>query len=52
MRVDVGREQEVRALIAAVLSAGRLDILVNNAGIYHQADAVDTPLSAWNDLWR
>jgi NAD(P)-dependent dehydrogenase (short-subunit alcohol dehydrogenase family) len=49
--VDVSREEEVRALFAAVVARwGRLDVLVNNAGIYHQADAVDTPLSAWNDL--
>ena len=41
----------MRALIEAVLSRwGRLDVLVNNAGIYYQADAVDTPERAWNNV--
>jgi NAD(P)-dependent dehydrogenase (short-subunit alcohol dehydrogenase family) len=45
---DVSDEAQVRALIARVLERfGRLDVLVNNAGIYFQADAVDTPLDAW-----
>jgi NAD(P)-dependent dehydrogenase (short-subunit alcohol dehydrogenase family) len=48
---DVSREDAVRALFAGVLARwGRLDVLVNNAGIYHQADAVETPLQAWNDV--
>jgi NAD(P)-dependent dehydrogenase (short-subunit alcohol dehydrogenase family) len=48
---DVSREQDVQALIDAVLSKwGRLDVLVNNAGIYHQADAVETPETVWNRI--
>ncbi len=48
---DVSHEDSVRALFAAVASRwGRLDVLVNNAGIYHQADAAETTLAAWNEL--
>jgi len=51
VRVDVGREAEVRALIEAVLQRwGGLEVLVNNAGIYHQADAVGTTEAAWNEV--
>jgi NAD(P)-dependent dehydrogenase (short-subunit alcohol dehydrogenase family) len=48
---DVSNEDSVRTLCGRVVARwGRLDVLVNNAGVYHQADAVDTPLPAWNNV--
>src|SRR5262249_3521242 len=42
MAADVSREADVRALVAAALSAfGRLDILVNNAGVYGPMGSLD-----------
>lgn len=42
MAADVSREADVRALVAAALSAfGRLEILVNNAGVYGPMGSLD-----------
>jgi 3-oxoacyl-[acyl-carrier protein] reductase len=42
MAADVSREADVRALVAAALSAfGRVDILVNNAGVYGPMGSLD-----------
>ena len=51
VRVDLCREEEVRALIESVLQRwGGLEVLVNNAGIYHQGDAVGTPEPVWSEV--
>jgi len=48
---DVSREAEAASLVESVVGRwGRLDLLVNNAGIYHQADALSTPLSVWEEV--
>ncbi len=45
---DVGDEQDVRALFAAIDQQwGRIDILVNNAGIEPVHSILDHPLSDW-----
>jgi len=45
---DISKEQDVQATIEKIVSSwGHVDILVNNAGVYYQANAVDTPLEAW-----
>jgi len=50
---DVGREDEVQAMVARVLDAwGRIDILVNNAGIYLQGDVTQIALDDWERIMR
>src|SRR5262249_22026690 len=51
VRVDVGREAEVRAGVRAALEGlGRIDILVNNAGI-QKAQAIDeTSVEDWDRM--
>ena len=49
LQADISKEQDVQAAMEKVVSTwGHLDILVNNAGVYYQANAVDTPLDAWD----
>ncbi|MBB4095881.1 SDR family oxidoreductase [Ochrobactrum pecoris] len=58
VKVDVSKEAEVKAMIAAAIdNFGRLDILVNNAGIgfsatgrYKMASVVDTPEDDWDAI--
>ncbi len=50
-QTDVAREDSVAELFAGVVGRwGQPAVLVNNAGIYYQADALQTPLSAWNEV--
>lgn len=50
-RVDVTREAEVKAMIAACLAEfGRLDILVNNAGYGFAGTVVNTSEADWDAL--
>jgi hypothetical protein len=51
LSTDISKEEDVQAAIEKTVSSwGRIDILVNNAGIYYQANAVDTPLEAWEQV--
>ncbi|WP_029003209.1 3-hydroxybutyrate dehydrogenase [Azorhizobium doebereinerae] len=48
---DMGRPDEVRALVAAASSAlGPVDILINNAGVQHVAPLADFPDEKWDLL--
>ncbi len=48
---DVAHEQQVRAMVDAVLGAfGHIDILVNNAGIFTQALVEDLPVADWDRI--
>ncbi|WP_332117195.1 3-hydroxybutyrate dehydrogenase [Azorhizobium caulinodans] len=48
---DMGRPEEVRALIAAAQNAlGTVDILINNAGVQHVAPLVAFPEDKWDLL--
>jgi NAD(P)-dependent dehydrogenase (short-subunit alcohol dehydrogenase family) len=48
---DVSKEAEVQAAIEQIAANwGSLDVLVNNAGVYYQANAIDTPLEAWEKV--
>jgi 3-oxoacyl-[acyl-carrier protein] reductase len=48
-RTDVADEQEVRAMVDAVLEAfGHIDILVNNAGIFTQGLVENLPVADWD----
>ncbi len=48
IQADVGREDEVRTLVGAVLGKlGRLDVLVNNAGVMDRGRFVETPVSSY-----
>lgn len=50
-QIDVSREAEWQALIAATLAAyGRIDVLVNNAGISGSAVGDPDSLEGWNRL--
>jgi NAD(P)-dependent dehydrogenase (short-subunit alcohol dehydrogenase family) len=52
-RVDVGDEQETRALAAAVLAEhARIDVLFNNAGIAGVGDVEETTLELWERVMR
>ncbi|HLX19444.1 MAG TPA: SDR family oxidoreductase [Gaiellaceae bacterium] len=47
-RVDVGDEEETRALAAGVVAEhGRIDVLLNNAGIAGVGDVEETTLELW-----
>lgn len=49
--VDVGREAEVKAMVAAVVAEhGRIDILVNNAGYGFAGSVVATSEADWDAL--
>jgi glucose 1-dehydrogenase len=49
LRVDVGREDQVRAMFDALFdSFGTIDILVSNAGIQRDSAFVDMSLEQWN----
>lgn len=49
VQTDVADEQQVRAMVDAVLSAfGRIDILVNNAGIFTQSLVENLPVADWD----
>lgn len=49
--VDVGREDQVEAMVEAVVAAhGRIDILVNNAGYGIAGTVVDTSAADWDAL--
>lgn len=58
MTVDISREADVRALVAATCERyGGLDVLFNNAGVgfsatarYKMASIVDTPEEAWDAI--
>jgi NAD(P)-dependent dehydrogenase (short-subunit alcohol dehydrogenase family) len=51
IRVDVAREDEVRAAVAdAMATFGRVDILINNAGIYPVSDFVTSKSEDWKKL--
>ena len=48
---DVAHEQQVRAMVDAVLEAfGHIDILVNNAGIFTQSLVEDLPVADWDRI--
>jgi NAD(P)-dependent dehydrogenase (short-subunit alcohol dehydrogenase family) len=52
-RVDVGDEDETRALADAVLAEhGRIDVLFNNAGIAGVGDIEETTLDLWERVMR
>jgi NAD(P)-dependent dehydrogenase (short-subunit alcohol dehydrogenase family) len=52
-RVDVGDEDETRALADAVLAEhGRIDVLFNNAGIAGVGDVEETTLELWERVMR
>ena len=52
VRADVGREDDVRALIAKALDAfGRLDILVNNAGIMDRGLFHEVPVTKYERMF-
>ncbi|HEY6540246.1 MAG TPA: SDR family NAD(P)-dependent oxidoreductase, partial [Ktedonobacteraceae bacterium] len=49
IHTDVANEQQVRAMVDAVLEAfGHIDILVNNAGIFTQGLVEDLPVADWD----
>src|SRR6187399_2370865 len=48
-RADISREEDVRALFAALRQRfGRLDVLVNNAGVGLVRSVAETTLEEWN----
>jgi NAD(P)-dependent dehydrogenase (short-subunit alcohol dehydrogenase family) len=48
---DVSKESGVQAAMEQIAANwGSLDVLVNNAGVYYQANAIDTPLEAWEKV--
>ncbi len=52
-RVDVGDEDETRALVEAVVAEhGRIDVLLNNAGIAGVGDVEETSLELWEQVMR
>jgi NAD(P)-dependent dehydrogenase (short-subunit alcohol dehydrogenase family) len=52
-RVDVGDEEETRALAAQVAEEhGRIDVLFNNAGIPGVGDVEETTLELWERVMR
>jgi 3-oxoacyl-[acyl-carrier protein] reductase len=52
-RADVSQEDEVSGLVAATLARmGRLDVLVNNAGIMTRGPFLDTPIAAYDEMFR
>ena len=52
VRADVSREDDVRAMVAAVLErSGRLDVLVNNAGIMTRGPFADTPVGSYAEMF-
>jgi len=53
VRADVGRSEDVAALVRATLEAfGQVDVLVNNAGITHAADFLTLPEADWDRVLR
>jgi glucose 1-dehydrogenase len=51
IRADVSREDEVRAMFAAMLNEfGTIDILVNNAGLQRDARFHEMTLEQWNTV--
>ncbi len=51
VRVDVTREDEVRAGVRAVLEAfGRIDVLVNNAGVQKAQALTETSVEDWERM--
>ena len=53
IQADVGRDADVRALLAGALSRfGRLDILVNNAGIMERGMFADVPVATYARMFE
>jgi len=51
LKADVSREDEVQAMIGAMLKAwGTIDILVNNAGLQKDAAFTEMTLAQWNTV--
>lgn len=51
VRVDVRREEQVRAMVAQVLDAfGRIDILVNNAGTNFRKLPQELSIAEWDEI--
>ncbi|MCX6353846.1 MAG: SDR family NAD(P)-dependent oxidoreductase [Candidatus Aureabacteria bacterium] len=49
IRADVGRSDEVDAMVGSIISAwGRLDLLVNNAGLTHNSLLIGTREEIWD----
>lgn len=52
-RADVSREDDVRGLVAAALREfERLDVLVNDAGTMTRGPFLDTPMGAYDEMFR
>lgn len=50
---DVGKEGEINALVKVVEDHfGPVDVFFNNAGINSGREALNTPLSVWEDHWQ
>jgi NAD(P)-dependent dehydrogenase (short-subunit alcohol dehydrogenase family) len=52
VRTDVGRKDQVEAMVARAGELGRIDILVNNAGIEHITPLLDVSEDEWDRILR